>query len=400
MADRYDAIVVGGRVAGSATAAQLARQGARVLVLERAVFPAPIVSCPIIHNNSLACLARLELIEAVEAIGAPRIRRLAQDFVEFAVEASIKPVDGRDYAYSIRREVLDTALLEAVRARYPVEVREGFAVTDLLREGEQVVGVSGRAEGGPDEELRATAVIGTDGKHSLVARLGRAPEYDELPGHACVYYAYYRDFDWDDTARIYRDGDDLAALIFPADAGLTVVAVGAPATFFGEFRADPKAAVERRWRSLGDLGTRGAKAVPATPIRGQGPTPSFRRRPYGPGWALVGDAGYYKDPITGQGIHDALRSSELFAEAWAEVRTGAPWEQAMAGYQRRRDAETAAMYHFTDMLARFDPLTPETLDLFRTLAADRALADEYVAIYNGLTDPNEFFARFQPPVAA
>jgi flavin-dependent dehydrogenase len=400
MAERYDSIVVGGRLAGAATAAHLARLGARVLVLERAAFPAPTLSCPIIHNNSLACLARLGLLEAVAAIGAPRIRRLGQDFGEFVLEAVIPPVDGRDYAYSIRREVLDTAILRRVQALYPAEVREGFTVTGLLRDGERVVGVRGRSGGGAEEELAAGAVIGADGKGSLVARLVGAPAYDELPGHACVYYAYYRDFDWDGSARIFRPAEDVAALLFPADAGLTAIAVGAPARYFPEFRADPEAAFERRWRSISDLGRRGALATRATPIRGQGPTRSFRRQPFGPGWALVGDAGYYKDPITGQGIYDALRSAELLAEAWAETLRGADWEAAMERYRRRRDAESAAMYAFTDMLARFEPVTPESLGLFRIIAADPSLATGYAGIYNGVTDPAAFFARFQSAVAA
>ena len=400
MGERYDAIIVGGRLAGAATAAQVARQGARVLLLERARFPAPTVSCPIIHNNSLACLARLDLLDAVAAIGAPRIHYLAQDFTDFAVLAPIPAVEGRDYAYSIRREVLDTAVLRAVQARYPVEVREGFAVTDLLRDGERVVGVRGRADGGAEERLDADAVIGADGKGSLVARLVGAARYDELPGHACVYYAYYRDFEWDGSARIFRAGDDLAALLFPAEDGLLTIAVGAPARFFPEFQSDPEGAFERRWRMIGDLGPRGAAAERATPIRGQGPTASFRRVPFGPGWALVGDAGYYKDPITGQGIHDALRSAELLGEARAAVQAGADWTAAMAEYQRRRDAESAAMYAFTDMLARFDPLTPETIGLFRAIAADPRLSEEYAGIYNGVTDPSEFFARFRPPAEA
>jgi 2-polyprenyl-6-methoxyphenol hydroxylase-like FAD-dependent oxidoreductase len=395
MVDRYDAIIVGGRIAGSAAAAHLARQGERVLVLERATFPAPTLSCPIIHNCSLASLEMIDLLEAVEAIGAPKIRELGQDFGDFSVTASIPAVEGRDYAYSIRRDVLDTALLRRVQAIYPVEVREGFAVTKLIWEDERVVGVRGRPHGGREEEFRADAVIGADGKHSLVAHLTDAPLYDTLPGHACVYYAYYRDFDWDTSARIFRLGDDLASLLFPADDGLTVIAVGAPAPYFHEFQTAPERAFEGGWQSIGDLGARGAKATKATPIRGQGPTQSYRRRPYGPGWALVGDAAYYKDPITGQGIHDGLRAAELLAEAWADVHKGADWESAMARYQQRRDAETAAMYAFTDRLASFEPLTPETEQLFRAIAANPALAAQYVGIYNLVTDPNEFFAQFQ-----
>jgi 2-polyprenyl-6-methoxyphenol hydroxylase-like FAD-dependent oxidoreductase len=260
MAQQYDAIIVGGRLAGAATAANLARQGARVLVLERAQFPAPTLSCPIIHNNSLACLARLGILDAVEAIGAPRITELGQDFGEFTLVAPFVPVEQRGYAYSIRREVLDTAILRAVEARYPVEVRERFSVTDLVRDGERVVGLRGRASGGLDEEIGARVVIGADGKSSLVARLVRAEVYEELPGHACVYYAYYRDFDWGAGARIFRPSDDLAALLFRADDGLTTIAVGAPARFFPEFQADPVGAFERRWRSISDLGARGAGA--------------------------------------------------------------------------------------------------------------------------------------------
>lgn len=241
-----------------------------------------------LFSDSLARLEGLDLLDAAEFAGAPKIRRLSFNFGDFVVAGQLLPYGGRDYAYSIRREVLDTAVIRQVQQRPGVELREGFAVTGLLWRSGRVVGIRGRQAGGAEERLYAPLVIGADGKGSTIARMAGAPTYQEAPGRSCVYYAYYEGFRAEAAVSAYRIGDEFSAMTFPADAGLTVVAVAAPARYFGEFRAEPERAMESRWRSVPILNEQGNTARRETPVKGQGPTPGFLPSAI---WSWVGARG-------------------------------------------------------------------------------------------------------------
>jgi flavin-dependent dehydrogenase len=400
MAQEYDAIIVGARVAGTATAALLAQQGARVLLVDRATFPAPTVSCPVFFGNSLASFERIGVLDAVEAIGAPRITHYGNRSPSADLVTRLPTSHGRNYAYAIRRDVLDNAVLRRVAERPGVSLREGFAVSGLLWGAGQVAGVRGRQGGGPEETIYARAVIGADGKRSLVARLVEAPMYRSLPGASCIFYAYYRNFApiGEPSAIVYANAERTrGALVFDADAGLTVVAVGLPAGEFAAARKDAEGALERIWRSFPELAARGRGAERATPVMGQGPVPSYYRQPFGPGWALVGDAGHYIDPITGQGINNALRSAELFAQAWVRAQGRAGWQRAMGGFQRARDAETLPMYNLTRTASQLGEGGAASFGMALTAAFGQVvarnpdIASSYVGIFNGATTIPEFF---------
>jgi 2-polyprenyl-6-methoxyphenol hydroxylase-like FAD-dependent oxidoreductase len=396
--ETYDVIVVGARMAGVATAALLARQGARVLLVDRATFPAPTVSCPIIFGNSLRVLERIGALAAVEAIGAPQIRYYGTRTPDFDLVARLPRSHGRVYAYAIRREVLDTVVLGCVRSQPGISVREGFGVTDLVWGMGQVVGVRGRQGHGAEEIVYARAVVGADGKRSLVARAAGAPIYDRLEGQSCAFYAYYRDFAplHEPSAVIYGDrATRSGVLVFDADSGLTAVSVGLPAERFVEARKDPQRALERTWRALPQVAERGRRAKRVTPVMGQSSIDSFYRQSHGPGWVLVGDAGHYIDPITGQGINNALRSAELFAEAWARTRRRASWSSAMAGYQRQRDGATRSMYNLLAFSAQLQAVAEAGLDLgtplMQAIARRPEVASRYIGIYSGATPVGQFF---------
>lgn len=396
--DTYDAIIVGARIAGAATAALLARQGARVLLLDRAVFPAPTVSCPVFYGNSMAMLERIGVLDAVEALGAPRIRYYGTRTPKLDLVARLPASHGRDYAFSIRREVLDTAILRRVQTYPGITLREGFTVTDLVWGAGQVVGVRGRQGHGARETIYARAVIGADGKRSYVARAVNAAIYDRIPGRSCIFYAYYRNVAplAEPSAVVYLAEDGrTATLVFDADNDLTVMSIGVPAEEFETARKDPEGTLEHTWRTIPEVARRARNAVRVTPVMGQGPVDNFYRQSYGPGWALVGDAGHYIDPITGQGINHALRSAELFAEAWARTQRRTAWMRAMAEYQQRRDAETRPMYDLIAFGARVQPAVEAGLDiwtpLFQAISRQPDAATHYIGIYNGATQVSEFF---------
>jgi 2-polyprenyl-6-methoxyphenol hydroxylase-like FAD-dependent oxidoreductase len=126
---------------------------------------------------------------------------------------------------------------------------------------------------------------------------------------------------------------------------------------------------------------------------GRADVPNFFRKPYGPGWVLVGDAGYHKDPITAQGITDALYEAELLAEAVDEGFGGRrPLEEALADYQKRRDDAVLAMYQFTCELAALEPPPPAMQRLFQALRGNQAEADQFVGALAGTVSIPAFFS--------
>ncbi|NJL33684.1 MAG: FAD-dependent monooxygenase [Chloroflexaceae bacterium] len=345
--DTFDVIVVGARIAGSATATLLAQQGAEVLLLDRATFPAPTVSCPIFHGNSMRILEKMGVLADIEALDVPRIRRYGIRTEEFDLVARLPRSNGRDYAYSIRRDVMDNAIMQRIRTYPGITVREGFSVTGLVWANGRVVGVRGRQNGKAEQTFYARAVVGADGKRSIVAREVGAEKYAAHPNPSCIYYAYYRNFEsiGEPSAVVYASVEDRekAVLVFDADNGLTVVSVGVPAARFDEYRKDPEATLETTWRSFPEVAERGRNAERVTSIMGQGPMDSYYRQSYGPGWVLVGDAGHYIDPITGQGINYALRGPNCWPRlGHASISQGAgvvaEGDERVSGAPRCRDA--------------------------------------------------------------
>ena len=328
----YDAIVIGARCAGSPTAMLLARKGYRVLVVDRATFPSDTVSTHILHPLGVASLARWGLLDRLTATGCPPIHTYDFDFGPFTISGKPGTADAA-LAYCPRRTVLDKLLVDAA-AEAGAEVREGFVVDEILFEDGRVTGIRGHSKtGGPVTE-RARVVVGADGRHSLVAGAVKPEQYNEKPPLLCGYYSYWSDLPMDGRFETYiRPRRGFAAA--PTHDGLTLVIAGWPASEFEE----NKKHVEQSYLSAIDLAPAFAERLRAA--KRQAPfagamVPNFFRKPYGPGWALVGDAGYNKDFITAQGMLDAFRDAETCAGALDQAFTGArPFDEAMARVSAR-----------------------------------------------------------------
>jgi hypothetical protein len=120
--------------------------------------------------------------------------------------------------------------------------------------------------------------------------------------------------------------------------------------------------------------------------------PNFFRKPYGPGWALVGDAGYHKDPYMALGICDALRDAELLASAIEEGLSGRrALVDALAGYEERRNAEAINLYRQNAQLAQFNPVTGDELAMRATLRGDQEETNRYYLALEGIIPREEFF---------
>jgi 2-polyprenyl-6-methoxyphenol hydroxylase-like FAD-dependent oxidoreductase len=386
----YDAIVVGARCAGAPTAMLLARQGYRVLLVDRATFPSDTVSTHMIHPPGVAALARWGLLDRVLASGCPRIDTYDFDFGPFTISGRPATPEA-PVAYAPRRTVLDALLVDAA-AEAGVEVREQFTVESLVFEDDRVVGVRGHERGGPVVTERARVVVGADGRYSFVADAVAAEEYDQKPKLLAGYYSYWSGLPLDDRfANWIRPDRGFAA--WPTNDDLTLVIAGWPYREFEANRDD----IERNFHAAIDLAPAFAERLRAATREERFVGASVRgyfRKPYGPGWALVGDAGYNKDFITAQGINDAFRDAELCATALDRAFSGTHGiEDALAEYQSTRDAHVRAMYELT---AEFASLEPPSAELQKVLAAvhgNQTAMDDFARVIAGMTSPAEFFSE-------
>lgn len=349
-AGEYDAIVVGARVAGSATALGLARRGWRVLLLDGATFPSDTLSTHLLWSDALREFDRLGILGEILATGAPPIMRIRLAFGEYANEAAIPTAEGYPPLLSVRRIVLDGLLLDAARRETGITVREGVSVAEVLRDGAAVVGVRGVARGGEPFVARAGVTIGADGRHSTIARDGGAAEYDVVPPLLATYYRYFRGVKplAVPTLEAYRDAEGGLCYLFPCDDGFWTLAISFPQVEFDAVRRDHEVQLAAHVARKPGLGGRLAGAEAAGAWRGAGDLTNFYRVPFGAGWALVGDAGLHRDPITARGIADALRHAAMLTAALDGARRGeVEWSTALGKYQAARDAQSRPLYDFT-----------------------------------------------------
>jgi 2-polyprenyl-6-methoxyphenol hydroxylase-like FAD-dependent oxidoreductase len=388
----YDAIVVGARCAGSPTAMLLARKGYEVLLVDRARFPSDTVSTHILWPHGAEALARWGLLDALAATGLPPIcRAMTFDVGPFALHGAIPGANGGRGGYCPRRTVLDALLVNAA-AESGVEVREGITVDELLTEDGAVVGIRGRGEGGRSFEERARIVVGADGVHSFVAAATRAPEYDARPFGACAYYSYFADVTQDDLEMYLRAHCAFGGA--PTNDGLHMVMVNWPAHQFPEVRADVEAHVERALELAPDFAARVRRGRRVERWYGTAGVPGYFRKPWGRGWALVGDAGYCRDPMTAQGISDSFLDAEgLAAVIDAGLSGRGALEELLAAHEAARNERVRPMYEFTNEIATLEPPPPHLQRLFLALRDDPQGTNAFLSAISGATSLADFMSE-------
>lgn len=389
MTDAYDVIVVGARCAGSPLAMLLARQGHRILLVDRATFPSDTISTHLIHPPGVDALKRWDLLDRLTATGCPPIHAYKFDLGPFVIEGTpggpASPV-----SYAPRRTVLDKLLIDAA-AEAGVDVREGFTVEEVTTANGGVTGIRGHAKGGASVTARARLVIGADGLHSLVARSVRPEGYHERPQLQAGYYTYWSGLDMRGCFEAYDRGSRCWAA-WPTHDDLTLVVVSWP---FAEFETN-KQDVERSYLGALDRAPAFAARVAAAKREERflgTAVPNYYRKPFGPGWALAGDAGHNKDFITAQGITDAFRDAELCARAAGEWLSGArSYDDAMGAYQATRDRDSLPLYEFTCQFATLAPPPPEQQQLMAAVHGNADAMNGFVRVISGVVSPAEFFA--------
>ena len=389
MSHTYDAIVVGARCAGSPTAMLLARKGYKVLLVDRATFPSDTISTHLIHPPGVRALQRWGLLERVQATGCPVIHTYDVDFGPFTISGPPGTADS-PVSYGPRRTVLDQLLVDAAREA-GAEVREGFSVAEIIVEDGRASGIRGHAKGGEPVTERARVVIGADGLHSLVAKTVEAERYRELPPLQSSYYSYWSGLPMNGRFEAYNRGDRAFA-VWPTNDDLTLVIVGWPIAEFEACKSDIEGNYLAAIARVPAFHQRLRNAKREDRFYGAA-VPNFFRKPYGPGWALVGDAGYNKDFITAQGISDAFRDAEQCTAALDRWFSGTPYDVAMEAYRTERDAQVGPIYEFTCQFARLQPPSPEMQQLLGAVHGNQEAMDGFVRIISGVVSPAEFFSE-------
>ena len=344
---RFDVVIVGARCAGAATAMLLARSGHRVLLVDRGRYGTDTLSTHALMRGAVMQLHRWNVLPAVIAAGTPPVRRATFFYGDEAVSVPIAPRDGIDALYAPRRYVLDQLLVDAASAA-GAEVVYGVRITGLQRsDGGRVTGAVLEDENGGVHRVTARVVVGADGLQSAVARLVNAPTY-RVGQHATgTIYGHWGVCNVDGYGWYFVPGISAAAI--PTNSGQVCISISVPSRQFRRLFAHQSDSAFRRL--LAQVAPQLAAQVNVAGearLRGFPGHLGYFRQAYGPGWALVGDAGYFKDPLTAHGITDALRDAELLARAIDEGSA-----DALAEYQEQRDAVSVELFEATDAIASF-----------------------------------------------
>jgi len=376
---RYDAVVVGARPAGAATGMLLARAGLRVLIVDRSEYGADTMSTHALMRGGVLQLSRWGLLDQVITAGTPPVRQATFYIGADRITIAIKPAEGVDALYAPQRTILDPILADAA-ATAGAEVRYGVTVKALQRDtAGRVTGIIGHDQSGRPVTARAPLTVGADGMGSRVAHWvgARADRLGAAAGS--VTYGYWPGVPVDGYEWFFRPG--AAAGAIPTNHGQTCVFA---ATTRERFRRDlvrnPTTGFRRLLAAAApELADRLAETPPAGPLRRFPGRLGHLRRAAGPGWALVGDAGYFKDPITAHGLTDALRDAELLARAITAAHAGESDEATLlSGYQATRDRLSLPLFAVTDAIAAYTWDALEVDALLKQLSA--AMADEVDAI--------------------
>ena len=370
----FDVVVVGARAAGAATAHLLARFGLDVLVVDRGRYGSDTMSTHALMRGGVMQLARWGLLDRVVAAGTPPVFRTTFRYADETVPITIKPSYGVDALYAPRRTVLDPILVDAAVAA-GADVRFGITITGVTRDASgTVTGVAGRHLDGSPFSAGARFVIGADGVGSTVARLVEAAVQRAGTAASSVTYGYWTGLEADGYEWIFRP--DAAAGVIPTNDGHCVFASASPQRIGRGGHDVLRDIVAGSSASLAD---RLAAATPPPSLRTFRGRPGHVRRSWGPGWALVGDAGYFKDPLSSHGLTDALRDAELLARAISSVISdGVDERDALAGYQSRRDSLSSDLFEVIEIIAGHGWTDAEIPGLLRRLNA--AMVDEVEAI--------------------
>ncbi|PVB33046.1 NAD(P)/FAD-dependent oxidoreductase [Mycobacteroides abscessus] len=378
---KFDVAVVGGRCAGSSLAIQLARQGLKVILVDKTRFPADKASTHLFTPSGTAVLERLGVLGDVVAAGATPLRTVRMRSNDVTVTTRPDPAT-IGVMLGMRREMFDSILLERAAAA-GVAVRTGCVVTGVLTEKGRVSGISTRSG-----DVYADLVVGADGQHSSIAQYVGAQEYLTVPGSYMPAWSFYEGANppYDLVMGRVGEGNGIA---LPLDNGVYIAMLGTPMHRADAFLTDRYTNFDAslaRWPEMAEA-VQGATRL--GPLRILRRWHGYFRTAAGPGWVLVGDAGHFKDPAPGQGMADAFRQSESLSARIVAGLAGGSIDSELLEWWRWRDIDALEMYWLASTLGEMTNPAAVTDAAFRTLnKSDAALQGVMQAILPRTVKPH------------
>jgi len=327
----------------------LARRGLRVLAVDPVAYGSDTLSTHALMRGAVLQLRRWGLLDAIRATNAPPIRTTTFHYGTETIEVAIKSRDGVDALFAPRRTVLDPVLADAAMEA-GAELVYGCSVVDLELDAQgRVRGVTIAGSDRRPIRVSADLVIGADGLRSRVARLLDTGLDREMSHAACSIYGYWQDIPLEGYHWFYLPGVSIGTI--PTNDGDTCIFALIPQQRFYDRRREGITTLfmEALAAVSAELHERVVSTAATGHVRAFPGTPGFLRRGSGPGWVLVGDAGYFRDPITAHGITDALREAELVVRA---ITAGE--DRVLTEYAQARDARVRGLMTVTDRIASFD----------------------------------------------
>ena len=389
--EQYDAIVIGGSVSGAPTGMLLARQGHKVLLIEKSIFPRDTNSTHFIWPRGMSYLNRWGLakhilestphyknmeinIEGISLVGSVPLQDLRQRFINLHGND-----DGViDYYCGPRRYFLDEYLLNASKES-GVDVREGVSFKKTIVEDGRVTGIFARDLKGNTFQAKSKIVIGADGRFSQFAKDVGAKNTDYRELSTFAYYGYFSGIDKKELS-IHKKGR-LGTAIYPTQNDTHMVLVYGPNAWWDDFNKD----IQKNFLDIFRLcAPEIAKLVENSKrtenFKACAKMPAFQRESHGAGWALVGDAGSFKDQVAAIGITHAFRDAELITSFLHPALVGEiSIEKALSKYQEVRNKDYQEYFDFVCNVAEMNSYSQDDLKYFYSIKNNQKMIDAMIS---------------------
>jgi 2-polyprenyl-6-methoxyphenol hydroxylase-like FAD-dependent oxidoreductase len=361
----------------------LARRGLRVLLMDRVSFPSDTVSSHYLHHGGVACLERWNLLDTIQALGAPGIDAMRFDFGLFCLRASPATQGDHRRAYAPTRLLLDAALVEAAHDA-GVELRLDCTATAVVSDHDRVTGIRYRTRRGVTGVERCHALVGADGKHTRIGQAVGARVQDSAPSRTSGSYAYWSGIEVPELSVSIGAGSVVIA--FPTVSSLTCVYVAVPAE--QHWRENRIAHYRDAMFAIAPLADHRASARQESSLRGSRDLGPTRRQACGQNWLLAGDARHHDDPLLAQGMSNSFLDAEVAAEAIAVGLDGGSLSRELDSYATRRWRDTAAIYELGGLLASFQP-SPRVVQFLLALRDNAEATADFFGAIAGTCRPDE-----------